>query len=152
MVDAHQLTTDSAMKLRTQFLSGLFTGCFFGTAVLAVTGLFIARVPALRWVLLAEWVAIFGFAYSWIRRFQGRLPKPTRKQESKVASSARNLGVFFIVAPVLGYIARGSELIALPYGLGFILPLIPLGLAVYCLRVSAQLRRNSGIEDASSLR
>ena len=56
----------------------------------------------------------------------------------------------FLTAPVLAYLLDGNELIHLPYGLGFLLPIFPLALAVYYLRLSARLAKLQGADEALS--
>lgn len=138
------------MNVRTKFLTGLYAICLGGGALIAIISMSIPRHPATRWIPLVTFVTLVLPAYWWILRFRGRLPKPSSKQLSKTARSVRNLGIFFIVAPVLGYLTDGPELLALPYKLGFVIPLIPLSLAIYFLRISARLRREIGEPETGS--
>jgi hypothetical protein len=49
----------------------------------------------------------------------------------------------FFAVPVVAFMARGQDLTALPYGLGLVLPLLPIVIGVYFLRLSMKLGRAS---------
>src|SRR5215472_9428896 len=42
---------------------------------------------------------------------------------------------FYLIEPIVAYLSDGDQLLKLPYGLGFFLPIIPLSLAFYFFRV-----------------
>jgi len=132
------------MNERRKYLIGFFAICG-GLAVSLQITVFLMefrQIGRARWALPVELVLAFVLLFWWIRRFRGRF-KPSQRQLTKGARSARNLGILYIVAPLLAYLTQGSQLIALPYGLGFWLPIIPLTLAVHYLRLSARLRRQA---------
>jgi hypothetical protein len=133
------------MNERSKFLFGFFAVCIALAISLQITVLLMVfgHMPGLRRALPVEAIVAFVLLYWWIRRFKGRLPKPSQAEMTKAARNARNLGLFFVGAPMLAYLVRGSEYFALPYGLGFILPIVPLSLAIYYLRLSARLRNAS---------
>jgi peptidoglycan biosynthesis protein MviN/MurJ (putative lipid II flippase) len=136
------------MDERSKFLFGFIAMCIAVGLSLQITVLVMVfgHMPGLRRALPVEAIVGFVLLYWWIRRSKGRLPNPSKTEMAKAARNARNLGVFFIAAPMLGYLLRGSEYLALPYGLGFIIPIVPLMLAIYFLRLSARLRKASGGE------
>ena len=136
------------MNTRTQYVLGIFGACFFASTIMMVSVFFVSRWPTLRWAPLIALLALFVFGFWWFRRFQGRLPKPTQKQLSKAAKATKRLGLIYLIAPVLAYLLYGNELIHLPYGLGFLLPIFPLALAAHYLRLSARLARQQGADEA----
>jgi uncharacterized iron-regulated membrane protein len=138
------------MNTRTQFRLGFFGACIFASTIMMVSIFFVPRWPTLRWIPLIALLALFGFGYWWFRRFRGRLPKPTKKQLSKAAKATKRLGLIYLIAPVLAYLLDGNELIHLPYGLGFLIPIFPLALAVHYLRLSARLAQQQGADEALS--
>ena len=138
------------MDERKKYIFGFLAICVALAVTLQITAFLIAfRHINGRWALPIEVAVAFVLFYWWIRRSRGRF-KLNQRQLTKAARSARNLGLLYIVAPVLGYLTRGSELIALPHGLGFVLPIIPLALAVHYLRLSARLQRQSNIPETPS--
>jgi hypothetical protein len=130
---------------KSKFKAGFIATCVAAGLSVSATALVMvfAHMPGLRWALPAEACLAFGFLVWWIRRFRGRLPKPSGDESARAARSARNIGLFFIASPLLAYLANGREYFALPDKLGFFLPIVPLSLAVYFLRLSARLRRIS---------
>jgi drug/metabolite transporter (DMT)-like permease len=138
------------MNTRTQYLLGFFGACIFASTITMTSIFFVPRWPTLRWIPLITFLALFIFVFWWIRRYRGRLPKPTRKQLSKAAKATKRLGLIYLIGPVLAYLLDGNELIHLPYGLGFLLPIFPLALAVHNLRLSARLARQQGSDEVPS--
>jgi uncharacterized iron-regulated membrane protein len=136
------------MDERKKYLFGFFAICIAFALTLQITVLLMvfAHLQWLSRVLPVEVLIAVVALFWWIRRFRGRLPKPSQTERRKAARNARNIAVFCIVAPALGYLSQGSDFFKLPYGIGFILPIIPLSLAVYYLRLSARLRKTSDDE------
>jgi hypothetical protein len=139
------------MNERKKYLIGFFAICLALAISLQITVLLLVfrHMNGARWAIPIEFVVAFALLFWWIRRFQGRF-KLNQTQLTKAARSARNLGLLYIVAPVLAYLTRGSELMALPHGLGFVLPIIPLSLAVHYLRLSARLQQQSNKSETRS--
>jgi len=132
------------MDERRKYFFGFFAICIAFALSLQATVLAMefAHIHWLSRVLPLELVIAFVALFWWIRRFRGRVML-NQRQLTKAARSTKNLGILYIVAPVLAYLTQGSTLISLPYGMGFWLPVIPLGLAVHYLRLSARLQEQS---------
>lgn len=137
------------VNIQTKYLVGVFGACFLGVAVMTVSDVFVPENPALRWAPLIAWAAVIVFVLWWVRRFRGKLPKPTKKQLSWAARSSKRVGWIYIVSPVIAYLAFGDQLIRLPYGLGFLLPIFPLALGVHNLRLSARLSRQQAADEGA---
>jgi hypothetical protein len=137
------------MNPKTQFMLVAFGVCFVAVLMMAGTILLMPRTPMLRWALLPELAIPFIAVYVFLRHYRNRFPPPTHDQRLKAVRSTRRLAWFFFVAPVVGFISRGRELAGLPYGLGFLLPLVPILIGVYYLRLSSRLNRNSAEPDAT---
>jgi hypothetical protein len=127
------------MNERTKYLAGFFGACFLGAIVMMASVFYVGKIPELRWVPLLVWLALFGFIFIWVRRFRGRLPKPTTKQLSRAAKANRRLGWIYLIGLIFGCITNGEEIIRLPHGIGFLIPIIPIALATYHFRQSARL-------------
>ncbi len=142
----------NGMNERRNYLFGFFAICIAMALSLQITVLLMAfhHIPGLRWALPIELAIGVLLLYWWIRRFHGRI-KLNERQLNKGSRSARNLGILYIVAPVLAYLTQGSELISLPYGLGFWLPIIPLSLAVHYLRQSKRLNEQANNAEAPNV-
>jgi len=132
------------MDERRKYLFGFFAICIAFALSLQITilAMTFAHIQWLSKALPFEVIVAFVLLFWWIRRFRGRF-NLNQRQLTKAARSARNLGILYIGAPVLAYLTQGSTLISLPYGMGFWLPFIPLGLAVHYLRLSARLQEQS---------
>lgn len=128
------------MNVRARFTL-IFCGiCLLFVLLLYATILFLPRVPVLRWAILVEWLAYFAGAIGVFQYYLKRLPRSTQDQ-SKAARAARRAAWLFFAAPLTAFIARGQELTALPYFLGFVLPLLPIVFGIYYLRLSIRLSR-----------
>lgn len=131
------------MNPRTKYLVSFFGLCIASVILLMVIALQLPKHPQLRWALLIVWLAAFVAMFLLIRYFRGRLPPPTNNQNLKGARAARRMAWIYLGGLVVGLFARGQELLGLPYGLGFLLPLIPIALATYYFRLSARLTRSA---------
>ena len=138
------------MDERRKYLFGFFAICIAFALSLQITilAMVFAHIQWLSKALPFEVIVAFVLLFWWIRRFRGRF-KLNQRQLTKAARSARNLGILYIAAPVLAYITQGSMLFSLPHGLGFWLPIIPLGLAVHYLRLSARLQEQFNSQKVS---
>jgi len=135
------------VNIRAKYLVGVFGACFLGVAVMTVSVSFAPENSALQWAPLIAWAAFIVFVLLWARRFRGKLPKPTKKQLSWAARSSKRAGWIYIVSPVIAFLAFGDQLIRMPYGLGFLLPIFPLALGVHNLRFSARLSRQQAADE-----
>jgi hypothetical protein len=131
------------MNLRMRFMAAFFGICFAGVMVMFVSIWFTPRYPLLSWLPLAAWAAMFAGVFWLFRHYRGRLPPPTPNQRAKAIRSHRRMAWIYLGGLVLGLIANGREILTLPHRLGFILPLIPIGLAAIHLRVAAQLSQKA---------
>jgi uncharacterized iron-regulated membrane protein len=138
------------MNPRTKFLTGFFGAVFAASAIMMASIFFIKEAPALRSVPLFSLMALFAFLFWWYRRFRGLLPKPTKRQLSAAARTAKRRGFMYVIAPVIAYIVDGKELIRLPHGLGFLLPIFPAAFAVHYLRLSARLSQLKGSDETQA--
>ena len=138
------------MNPRARFVLIFLGYCFVATIVLASTVLLFPSRPQLGRAILVEWVAILAGGGLLFYRLRKRLPPPRTVQNEKAARIAQRIGWFYLGALVVGLLVRGKEILwGLPHGLGFVLPLIPLVLGVYYLRLSNRLKSSVDGDGAS---
>jgi Na+/H+ antiporter NhaD/arsenite permease-like protein len=106
-------------------------------------------MPVLRWAPLFLVAAYFVIVFWLFRHYRGRLPRPTQEQKLNAARSIRRLAWFFFAAPILGLLAGWQDIASLPHGVGFLIPLIPILLGAYYLRLSIKLSRT--VTDSNTL-
>jgi hypothetical protein len=103
----------------------------------------LSREAMMRWEPVAIFVVACAGIY-WLRRhYRNRLPAPTPEQWQRAIKANRRLAWIYLGGLAFGLIAGGKELFALPHGVGFLLPLIPIGLATLHLRNAAKLSRKA---------
>ena len=131
------------MNVRTKFSLSFFGICLVFVSVMYLTVLQLPHVPIVRWAILTEGLAYLAVAIGIFQMSLKRLPPAPRHQKSTAARSVRRAAWLFFAVPVVAFLARGQDLTALPYGLGLVLPLLPIVIGVYFLRLSMKLGRAS---------
>jgi hypothetical protein len=145
------------MNVRARFMAGFFAICIACSMVSMASILLLPQEPMMRWVPAASFIAAFAGVYLLLRHYRSRLPAPTTEQRLRAIRANRRLAWIYLGGLAFGLISEGKELFAIPHGVGFLLPLIPIGLAAIHFRNAAQLSRkateaaNAAARDQASL-
>jgi hypothetical protein len=129
------------MNIRTEYLSWFMGICFSAVLINIVSESLIPQYPAVRFVPLASLLAAMIAVLFLFRYFRGRLPPASPKQLTRAIRSSRRLGWIYVGGIVFGLLTEGREILSLPHAMGFLLPLIPIGLAAFNFRNAALLSR-----------
>lgn len=133
--------SERQMNIRTQFLVWFIAICV-GCSMMMMASIFLLpRLPMMRFVPLAAFVAAFVAVYSLFRHYRRRLPPPTPDQLQRAIKANRRLAWIYLGGLVLGLLSGGRELLNAAHGFGILSALIPIGLAAYHLRTAARLSR-----------
>jgi hypothetical protein len=131
------------MNTRARFMAGFFAICITCSMVSMASILLLQREPMMRWVPAASFVAAFVGVYLLLKHYRSRLPAPTTEQRIRAIKANRRLAWIYLGGLAFGLISEGKELFAIPHGVGLLLPLIPIGLAMIHFRNAAQLSRKA---------
>ena len=129
------------MNARARFIASFIAICVCCSMMMTTSIFLLPRMPMLRWVPLIALVAAFAAVYWLFRYYRNRLPPPTPEQRQRAIKANRRMAWIYLGGLAFGLITSGGDLLTLPHGVGFLLPLIPLGLATIHLRTAARLSR-----------
>jgi hypothetical protein len=130
------------MHSRKQYLAVFYGCCVVYAIVLTTTLLALLNSPTLlARVIILESFLFFVVLLSVFQYFRKRQSPSTSGQKSKAANNAQRVGWFFIAAPILGLLMNGKQTASVfPHGLGLLIPLIPLSIGIYYLRLAVRLK------------
>jgi hypothetical protein len=140
-----------SMDPRMRYLVFFFGFCFLAVVVLASTALVLQSGPQLARAVVAEWIVFLVGGVLLFQRLRKTLPAPSIDQKSKAAKSARMMGWLYLGGAGVGLLTNGQKLAPLPHGIGYVIPLIPVALGVYYLRLSAKLKSSSELQQSSAI-
>jgi hypothetical protein len=137
------------MNARIRLFAVFYGYCLIGVLTLATTVFFIGSGPHLGQAILIEWIAILVGAIWIFKRLGRNLPPATTDQKARAARNAQRMGWIYLGGLVLGLLVDGKAILwGPPHGLGFLLPLIPISLSVYYLRLSARLKSSASMDSS----
>jgi hypothetical protein len=131
------------MNVRTKFIVSFFAICVGCSMVMMESILLLPRIPMLRFVPLIALIVAFVGAFWLIKHYRGRLPSLTPSQRQRAIRANRQLAWMYLGGLALGLATQGKELSTFPHGVGYLIPLIPIGLATLHFRAAAQLSQKA---------
>ncbi|HVN92518.1 MAG TPA: hypothetical protein VMT38_02420 [Terracidiphilus sp.] len=96
-----------------------------------------------KWVILPIFAVVLLAGFLIGRHYRGHLPPQTQEQRSKAIRANRRLAWMYLGGLAIVLITSRQDLLAIPYDLGLISLLIPVGLAILHFRVASKLSRKA---------
>jgi len=131
------------MNVRTKYILAILGIPILSGLVMLASVWYTPQYPALSFVPLVVLLGSFVAVVWVVRRFQGQLPSATAEEKQTAVRAHRRLAWIYIAGLLLGVATEIRDLLALPHGLGYLLPLIPIGLAARHFRIAAMLNRGA---------